>query len=234
MWGLRQCRVVGHEHAAYDYDDMSKAEVAAVAKSGQESLDPDASVAVFAARIDGMSREDIVALMESRRIRDTSRVQGLYLDDAVTMESGKTYAVRAFSEGGPGVTYSVGAEPLTTSLIYLTTDIPASAAPGFDCLIHFGEAERETHDCLVAAIEPGDNQTAVVTLQDYSVDRIMAALTGPIPPWNSDVTLPSRWMVAKPAAPVITGIISDERVHGQNNEDEDRDIQSQPAPGGTL
>lgn len=212
MWGIVQVRVVGQEYAAYDFEDMGRDDIVALALERKGQINPEASLAAYNAMLDGMDAEALVALLESRRIRDESRVQGIYIDDHVAMDGESLYALKRYNATGPGDAFSVRSEPITTSLLFFSAEIPASTAPGHGDLIHFGLASRETHDCIVVAIEPQESMTAKITMQDYSVKQIYAALTGPIPPWDSDITIPSRWQLVKPLAPVLTSYQTDELV----------------------
>lgn len=212
MWGIQQARVTGLSYAAYAFSEMSRAEIMTVALENMATLNPEATLEEFTVMLDGMETDAIIELLESRKVRDTSRAQGVYIDDHVSMDGESLYGLKVFSSYGPGKTFSVISEPITTNILYFQSIIPTSTAPAFGDLVHFGLASRQTHDCIVVAVEPADGMTAKITMQDYSVDQIYAALTGSIPAWDSDITVPSRWQLNKPAAPELVSYRTDETV----------------------
>lgn len=212
MWGLRQARITGVEYAAYDFASLNRAALASLALEHQDLLRPGLSAAEFSAWLDSLDDEALRDLLEEKDLRDTSLVEAVLIDDHVSLEGGKLYAFKYFAASGAPVAYSVVAEDATTCRLRLATTIPAASAPLSGGLIHFGEAGRETHDCIVVNLETQDNLCAKVVCQDYSADKIYTALTGPIPEWDSDISVPSRWQLGRPAAPLVTNIRTDEFV----------------------
>ncbi len=218
IWGLRQARIMDLIHADYDFEDMSRNELIALAVENQRLLDPgfgtpaQKSLAEFASEMAALADGEIIDRLEACQVKDTSLVTGLLLDDHVSMENGKLYALKYFPCGVQSLSYSLETDPVTTNLVRLATPLPSSSAPLPDGLVHFGEAGRETHDCIVTGIDTQDNLCARITLQDYSVEQIYKSLTEAIPEWDSDISLPSRWQLGKPAAPLLTSIKTDESV----------------------
>lgn len=220
MWGIQQARVMGVEHPPLKFEYMNKAALVSLGLerqselaegwrtvNGQRVLIP---VAELSAWLNGLEADALRAIFAANDLRDNSLVSAVVIDDYVSMEDGKSYAFIYFSSPGDSVPYSVETEAVTTNVLRLQFIIPVSSAPLEGGLVHFGEAGRETHDCIVTAIETQDNMCAKITMQDYSADKIYAALTGPIPPWDSDITVPSRWQLGRPSAPVMTSVRTDE------------------------
>ena len=211
MWGICQARVAGVEYTDYPLDDMAKAALVALCITNQARIDGQKrTLTAFTSWLNEQEEEDLRVLIVEAGIKNEENVVAVVIDDMVTMEEGKQYAFNYYYSVSGHSTFSVVAESGTSNILRLLAPIPTGQAPAFDGLIHFGEADSITHDVIVVAIEPSDNSTAKITCQDYSADKIYQALTGPIPPWESDITLPSRWQLGRPNAPAVLSVITNE------------------------
>jgi hypothetical protein len=149
----------------------------------------------------------------SGRIND--RVSGtvLELDEPVPMDAGVQYTIRIRLESGSSITRTV--EAATTdgyySTITLTSSVTTTQGKAGN-LFMFGSLSAESVELIVLAIEPAENMTARLTLVDYSPD-IYDSDTGPIPDFDSQITLPVKLQQETiKDRPRITGIVSNESV----------------------
>lgn len=213
MWGIAQARITGVLYADYDYEAMNDAALIALAVQHQEVFaQPGESVSALTTRLEAKSRVELIELLENAGLQDTTQAVGVQIDDYVSMEDGKAYAFNYYPSGSQCIPFSVETEAGTTNMLHFQTPVPSPQAPEFMGLISFGLAERVDHACIVTSIEPGDNFTATIVLQDYSAEEIQKSLTEAIPPWNSDITIPSRWELGKPNPPTVLEINTDEYV----------------------
>lgn len=216
MWGIRQARAFDVIHAEYELDKLNRAALVQLALDHQSRFDAGvkngvlAPVAEFSAWLSGLDDDRLRDAIEATGIKDASLAAALVIDDHVSMEEGKNYGLIHFPSSGSASSFSVVTRPGTSNVLYFHLPIPVAAVPPPDGLIHFGEAGRETHDCVVTAIETEDNLCAKITCQDYAADQIHASMYGPIPDFDSDITIPSRWQIGRPNAPAAVAILSDE------------------------
>ena len=150
----------------------------------------------------------------SRLFNDDGYIVSIDLDEYCTMEAGKSYGIRVSMPTNPDVYYSVQTIPGVSRTLVLSAPIPAiSIAPDFEDLVVFGIAGRTDQKLKILSITPSEGLTAQVMLQDAAMN-IYDALTGAIPPWDSNITAPTRYQRGKPNPPSILSIISDESVLG--------------------
>lgn len=212
MWGLRQARVLDVKYADYDMESMNRAALLQLATERQKELAPDRTLAEFVEWLKGLETARIRQMIQEAGVKDESRVTAIILDDLVSMETGKEYGLKCYETGRSANTYSIKAQNASTNELELYLPIPTHDAPQPGQLAHFGYSGRESHDLIVVGINTNDNLSATIYAQDYSAEEIHAAMTGPIPPWNSDISLPSRWQYSKPERPMITRVRTDEYV----------------------
>lgn len=114
-------------------------------------------------------------------------VSGVRLDEAVTMEAGKTYAVdvRRADMVIPGI--PVQTVPGKTRDLTFASPLPVDEAPEANDLLAFGETNLVTEDLEIVDIEFQPDDTAVIRAVRYLAEEIEAAETGPIPPLTSSV-----------------------------------------------
>ncbi len=131
---------------------------------------------------------------------------GIVIDETVTMEAGKSYAVRIRKADLSSLPANVNTVAGDTNTLAFTTSIPIANAPAKGDLVMFGEAGIESVELIVKGIQPGPNLTATITAVDYS-PAIYNADTGAIPAFDPGISLP-----AAPHAPLILNCRSDEWV----------------------
>ena len=90
---------------------------------------------------------------------------GVTLDELVTMEVGKTYALTLRPPAGDPITRAVTTAPGETDTVVFATTIPAGTVAAGD-LAAFGETDRVTADMLIREIRPGPDNSARLVLVD--------------------------------------------------------------------
>lgn len=141
----------------------------------------------------------------------TKLVTHIEIDDYVTVAPNKMYGAIWQADHGLSVHYAVESSVTeSTRFLKLVTPISEDKAPSFDALINFGESGKESKDLVAVGILPSGGTTAKIIAHAHAPE-IYQALEGDIPPFESSVTIPSRWLVNAPNQPVIRSIITDER-----------------------
>lgn len=142
-------------------------------------------------------------------------VTALVLDEPVYLEPGKDYALKVRRASG-----TVALVPITGTTEELIETVGCSFVQGSDPiqagdLFTWGEEGREAIECLVKAIDPAADFGAKLTLVPYA-PAVFDADTGPIPDFDPLITQPPVIRLHTPPAPVILGVVSDERVLVRN------------------
>jgi len=106
------------------------------------------------------------------------------LDEIVTMQAGKDYAVRFRRDTGESLLRLIATVPGESNGVFL---VGTGALPAAGDLALFGEAGKETVDALVKTIEGGDLLTRRIVLVDHApeIDALLDAEI--VPPWNGRV-----------------------------------------------
>lgn len=91
--------------------------------------------------------------------------QKLILDEQVTMESGKTYAVRIRKSDGTATLCNVQTVIGTSNEITILGQVPSGVE---GCLFAFGITGNETIDLIVTDIQCGENLSADLTCVEYA------------------------------------------------------------------
>ncbi len=142
-------------------------------------------------------------------------IVGLELDEELTQEAGKSYAVVITSGAEAARTLTLTTVPGTSRFVTFATPQPLTLVDddviGEGWMVTFGEAGSETIPCIVRDVLPGSDLSARLVLQDLA-PAIHTADQGPIPAYDSGLTKGAAAYAARPAAPVIAGIVSDESV----------------------
>ncbi len=132
-------------------------------------------------------------------------VTGVALDAVVTMQGGKTYAIRFRKADGSSLVLTVQNVAGDSKTILFTT--PVTDGPQPDDLAMFGEAGLESVELVVKSIVPQSNLSARITCVDAAAG-VHEADTGTIPAFNSHVTVPPE--LQRPPVPVLNEIQSGE------------------------
>ena len=151
----------------------------------------------------GLANGRIVA-----RTENATHVFDVTLDNAVTMEAGKLYGIRARRIYGGAMRtdlYRVNTIAGESPRLYFAAPPVLNDAPAVGDLVSFGIYDRETLRVLIRDIEPQQDLTAKLTLI-AEAPGVHVAEFGTIPAYDPMVTAP----LALPA-PVVIDIRSDER-----------------------
>ena len=140
----------------------------------------------------------------TRNVSGATGTVSLVLDEEVTLAAGKSYAMTVMQFNGQAVTLAVTAPSGPTHIV--TVDRVSGVQAGN--LFAFGEIGLETKDCLITAIEPGNDMEANLTLIPYAPEVFNAAAV--IPPFVSTISRPITPTYTGPRPPRITTIVSDE------------------------
>ena len=148
----------------------------------------------------------------NRSFNAEGKLISIDLDELCVMESEKAYGIRVSTPMSPDVYYSIQTIPGESRTLMMAMPIPiTSSIPDIGDLVAFGIAGRETQRLRILSVTPSENLTAQITLQDAATN-IYDALTGEIPPWDSNITAPTRYQANTPPTPELTNIVSDETV----------------------
>ena len=135
----------------------------------------------------------------TRRVTGGNASVEITLDEPVTFEAGKNYALTVALANGETDTLAVTGDGTT----YAVQGPPSGAAAG-DAFA-FGEQEQ---DFIISAIEPVGGGNAQITLLPYAPDVFNAAEA--IPVYKTNISRPVGPTFAGPPTPVIDSITSDE------------------------
>ena len=135
-------------------------------------------------------------------LMDGGNMIGVILDAEITMESGKSYALRfRKSDGASLVVNSQTAAGSGKTAIFST---PLAVGPDIGDLALFDEAGIESVELVVKSIAPQGNLSARMTCVD-AAPAIFAADTRTIPPFSSQMTVPPE--MQRPPVPVLVAEI---------------------------
>jgi predicted phage tail protein len=140
---------------------------------------------------------------------DGTDTTGVVLDEYVTMESGTSYACRfrLADSDNTSLVVSVTTAAGETNTLTFATAIPTTSGPQAGDLAMFGEADRETTECLVKSITRSHDFVAQLTLVDFA-SAVHSADSGTIPAFNPNVTQPVDVTRLIPAVPSIISVQS--------------------------
>lgn len=145
----------------------------------------------------------------------SARVQGLLppdgdpkailLDEPVTMEEGRSYAVRFRRDDGMSLLRSLRTKPGSDRVIELDG---IGDAPQVGNLAMVGLASRATKSCIVKGVEAMAKMQARLTLIDRApeIDTLVDAT--PIPLWSGLAGGPAQEPTDPPLQPIVTSILS--------------------------
>lgn len=139
------------------------------------------------------------------RILDTElRVTALTLDAAMPAAAGQSYALRWRRDDLTSalVPLSNPGDGEHTTLALAT---PSYTAPAVGDLVAYGETGAETLDVVVTRVEPGPDLTVTLT-GVAAAPGVLTAHQGPIPPYQSLVTLPPALNRPAPPPPALAEV----------------------------
>jgi hypothetical protein len=157
------------------------------------------------------------ALNNTQRSAFVKAVRGaaVVLDDVITMESGKSYAVRIRKLASNDLSEDTSALRTVQTIagehdaVFLTG---SGQAPEVGDLVMFGEAAKVSEQVLVKELEATENLGVRHTLVPYAPE-IFDALDAESPPaWNGRVGEEVSTSYTAPSAPTITSVASGTRV----------------------
>ena len=155
------------------------------------------------------------ARVKSLDYDEYSRAVSVEVDDAFTMETGKSYCCRFRLSDGSSVYAGVATNAGDNYVFDFNTPIPAVNAPSVGDLVFFGESGLETINCIATRIEAGNDLTAKVTMVDDSPAVRSADQT--LPEWESHITQPP---VSNRVPPGVVIIATDYSAYDSNVNDD--------------
>lgn len=139
-------------------------------------------------------------------------VISITLDDVISIPFSGTYYVRIRLGDGTQLYKQISVSVGQTQQLVFTTPFPVAESPSVGDLCYVTQSGGEL-DLIVNRIEPMDDLSARITCLNYAPE-IFEAETGPIPPYNSNITVPLEFI--RPSPPVLIGEQSDEEVMLRN------------------
>jgi hypothetical protein len=128
----------------------------------------------------------------------------IYLDEPVTFENGKTYAIR-FRRGNGETLLRTIAGFGTTQVVMLTGD---GDSPAEDELFMFGPSSRESFACTLKSAEAMENFNARLTFVDHAPEIEALVDAEIVPPWSGRSGALAQESIGLPLAPKITNVAS--------------------------
>jgi hypothetical protein len=141
------------------------------------------------------------------------RVTDLRLDERMHVRPGESYALGWQRQGGQVVERAVApfVQDGEIAEFSFVDPVPPEIAPSGGELAYFGVAGVASEDLVVTGVRPQRGFVAEITARHYSPE-LHQIDTGPIPPFQSKITLPRDGFAARPGRPIIYGVRSDESV----------------------
>lgn len=151
----------------------------------------------------------------SESVPSGAKLVGIEIDDTVYYTSPKPARYGIAVRSGTGKVNIIEIRPEygeENSILYFANPGSVKTAPAFGDLISVSLLGEEYEEYLVSSVTPGDNMSAQLTLIPYKTKEIMAAANSKIPAYEAPVVLDMVKGAADIPAPVITSVVSDERV----------------------
>ena len=150
----------------------------------------------------------------SRLVKDGSNnITGLVLDASQTVETGKTYGIRIRFDDGAILEYQLsGKTEGEYTTFEFSTPIPHDSDdyPERGNLLSFGEYGKDSVPCTIIDMKHEPGFVVTITAGDYA-EKVFEASEAPIPPYESNISLPHETNPFIPA-PIVTSVQSDETV----------------------
>lgn len=151
----------------------------------------------------------------SESVPSGAKLVGIEIDDTVYYTSPKPARYGIAVRSGTGKVNIIEIKPEygeENSILYFANPGSVKTAPAFGDLISVSLLGEEYEEYLVSSVTPGDNMSAQLTLIPYKTKEIMAAANSKIPAYEAPVILDVVKGAEDIPAPVITSVVSDERV----------------------
>lgn len=129
------------------------------------------------------------------------------LDSEMFIDIGNSYRMRVRLNDGTTVIEDLVVQGGDVVTHTFTPAIPAGISVGDLAIV--GQLNQETQELVVVAIEPESDLAAKITCVDHN-DAILTADTGPIPPFNPNITLPPDPRTMTPLPPFNVQATSDQ------------------------
>lgn len=141
---------------------------------------------------------------------DGGAIVAITLDERVTIEAGKSYAVRVRNSqnGQAFAALQTSGTTIETSVLTLLQPMAAEDAAVGD-LACFGEAGRETVELIVRSVARMGDYNAQLELID-AAPALHDADRGPIPAFDTQSSWPGQGVNRAPPRPAVTDVRSDE------------------------
>jgi sulfur carrier protein ThiS len=139
-----------------------------------------------------------------RLVNEGGLVIGVRLDDEVPMQDGTLYGLRIRRSDLTFDLPVVTEEGFTTDVMFVDP-VAANDAPRAGDLVSFGVRGLETIEAVCTRKgRPAADKSVELEFEPYGHPGIDDATTGPIPPWDSAITLPFR---PRPPTPSVVGVV---------------------------
>lgn len=151
----------------------------------------------------------------SESVPSGAKLVGIEIDDTVYYTSPKPARYGIAVRSATGKVNIIEIKPEygeENSILYFANPGSVKTAPAFGDLISVSLLGEEYEEYLVSSVTPGDNMSAQLTLIPYKTKEIMAAANSKIPAYEAPVVLDMVKGAEDIPAPVITSVVSDERV----------------------
>lgn len=153
-----------------------------------------------------LSHDVVLAGLGAARVKaviyddsDPDLITGIIVDEDFTMFAGDLYDVRIRLHDNSDLAKPVKTVVGISNTLEFETPFE-NVGLTEDCLVLFGQRDRETVKVVIKDIDRGENWTARITARNYA-PQIYAASAGPIPPYESQTTTPPE--LRRPLPPIV-------------------------------
>lgn len=145
---------------------------------------------------------------------DNGGVIGLVLSESVTLTANVEHSIRVRRADAKGTSFkadilTVSESKQTNEVMFTKVVVDNAPAPGD--LYQFGYKDKESHECIITAIEPESGDIARITVCDYSPE-LFDIDDGPIPDYDAGISRPPSLPTVVVSRPVFVDAMSDEQV----------------------
>lgn len=148
--------------------------------------------------------------VKALELNGDDEIVGFTGDERLIMEPGVRYGARVRRSADAALVASEIENDATGETDAFTFIAPLDEdAIAVGDLYAVGVLDLDTAEYIVTHIDPGENLSAALRLVDAAPD-IPLADSGPIPPFESSITVPTDITRIRPPDPIITGVRSDE------------------------